>query len=65
MRTPSLRPSGQQRSNQPGNTILAQGRRRPSPLSGNWAGSTFVKMVGETARRANHVLMAAPTVILA
>jgi len=36
-------------------------RRRPSPL-GDWAGSTFFKMVGETGRRANHVLVAASAV---
>jgi len=41
----SMRRSSQQRLNQPADAILpARERRRPSPL-GDWAGSTFVKMV--------------------
>ena len=47
-RPPSRRglPGLQQRLNQPSNAaLLSKGRRRPSP-QGDWAGSTFVKMVG-------------------
>jgi hypothetical protein len=55
-------PNSHQRLNQPTNaTLPAQERRRSSPR-GDWAGSTFVKMVGETFRRANHGLMTAPAV---
>ena len=40
----------------------ARRRRRPGLLLGDWAGSAFVKKVGETWLCANHVAMAAPTI---
>lgn len=50
----SDRPHRQQGLNQPPNAILVPWqRRRPSPLSGNWADSTFVKMVEPTEVNAN------------
>lgn len=50
---PAERPSKPRR-------VRSAPRTPPAQLLGDRAGSTFVKMVGETARRANHVLMTAP-----